>query len=65
MESLPPRSAENVGKERQYRTSLKPAEYLLLEQEALERGLTPYKLTQHVMSLYVNGQLTEKEESQS
>jgi len=32
----------------------------LLEQEASERGLTPYKLTAQVMALYVQGDLVPK-----
>jgi len=59
-ELLPPRDTSNSSKERHYRTALKPAHYILLEQEASERGLTPYKLTAQVMALYVQGDLVPK-----
>jgi len=57
---LPPKDSNNSSKERHFRTALKPSDYILLEQEASERGLTPYKLTAKVMALYVKGDLVPK-----
>lgn len=59
MAELPSRNQENTAKERVFRTSLQPIDYLKLEKEALERGLTPYKMTSIVMTMYVNAQLQE------
>lgn len=44
--------------DRNYRTALRPDLYLALEMEAQERGgLTPYKLTQIIMTMYLEGRL--------
>jgi len=59
---LPSRTTENTAKERGYRTSLPPLDYLKLEKEALERGLTPYKLTAIIMTMYVNNKLVPEPE---
>ena len=60
MDGLPERSNQ-PKKERAYRTSLPALEFLKLEKEALERGITPYKLTALIMAKYVNGQLQVKQ----
>lgn len=53
---LPPRVElkEQMKAERQYRTALSARNYLKLEVEATERGIKPYKLTQAIMTLYMN-----------
>jgi len=63
--TLPPKSpvSKSVA-DRSYRTAIRPDLYVKLEQEAQERGgLTPYKLTQIVMTMYLQGQLVVVEES--
>lgn len=57
---LPPRTTdpeENMKSERLYRTGLSAKNYLLLETESIQRGIKPFKLTQSVMTLYLNKQL--------
>lgn len=57
---LPPRNAspeDSMKAERIYRTALSAKNYLRLETEAIERGIKPFKLTQSIMTLYVNRQL--------
>jgi hypothetical protein len=59
---LPPKSKTVADLKNQpdrvYRTSIRPDLYLKLEQEAQERGgLTPYKLTTIIMTMYLEGRL--------
>ena len=57
---LPPRTTdpeENMKSERIYRTGLSSKNYLRLETESIERGIKPFKLTQSIMTLYLNKQL--------
>jgi len=56
---LPPKSSPTEPlKDREYRTALRRDLYLKLELEAQERGgITPYKLTQIIMTLYLEGRL--------
>jgi len=57
---LPPRSdhpEQSMKAERLYRTALSAKNYLRLETESIERGIKPFKLTQSVMTLYLNKQL--------
>jgi len=57
---LPPRTTqpeENMKSERVYRTGLSSRNYLRLETESIERGIKPFKLTQSIMTLYLNKQL--------
>lgn len=58
---LPPITAVKPGTERQYRTALSPAYYLRCEEEALQRGLTPYRFTQIIMTMYLDGRLIQAE----
>ncbi|MGR8934837.1 MAG: hypothetical protein ACU837_10680 [Gammaproteobacteria bacterium] len=58
---LPPKTAATPAAERQYRTALKPAYYLRLEKEALERGITPYRFTQIIMTMYLDGRFINKD----
>ncbi|MCK9619165.1 MAG: hypothetical protein M0R47_01370 [Methylobacter sp.] len=56
---LPPKSSSNKKvSDRVFRTALRPDLYLKLELEAQERGgLTPYKLTQILLTMYIEGKL--------
>lgn len=59
MTQLPPKllSTRKVS-DRVFRTALRPDLYLKLELEAQERGgLTPYKLTQILLTMYIEGKL--------
>lgn len=58
MNDLPPKGTAKPGDERQFRTALSPSNYLRLEEESLSRGLTPYRLTQIVLTMYLDGRLT-------
>jgi len=57
--SLPPKSSPSKKvSDRVFRTALRPDYYLQLEMEAQERGgITPYKLTQILLTLYIEGKL--------
>ncbi|MDO9141751.1 MAG: hypothetical protein Q7U38_15640 [Methylobacter sp.] len=55
---LPPKQTDTkVYKDRIYRTALRSDLFLKLEKESQERGLTPYKLTQIITSMYIEGGL--------
>lgn len=56
---LPPIGDMNelLRKDRAFQTALSARNYLLLEKEATQRGIKPYKLTQSVMTLYLHKQL--------
>lgn len=60
--SLPAKSPTNKV-DRGYRTSLPALEFLKLEKESLERGITPFKLTAIIMKMYINGELVLVEEN--
>ncbi|WAR44575.1 hypothetical protein [Methylomonas rapida] len=57
--SLPPRMENKaaLSKERNFRTALSAANYMLLEKEATQRGIKPFTLTKSVMTLYIHRQL--------
>jgi len=59
MTTLPPKSSSTKKvSDRVFRTALRPDLYLKLELEAQERGgITPYKLTQILLTLYIEGKL--------
>lgn len=59
MTVLPPKSSSSKKvSDRVFRTALRPDLYLKLELEAQERGgITPYKLTQILLTLYIEGKL--------
>jgi len=63
--SLPPKSSSTKKvSDRVFRTALRPDLYLKLEIEAQERGgITPYKLTQILLTLYIEGKLLLVEDS--
>lgn len=65
MTILPPKSsASKKVSDRVFRTALRPDYYLKLEMEAQERGgITPYKLTQILLTLYIEGKLVLVEDS--
>ena len=62
-DQLPPRQ-QGVSKhnenDRLYRTALGTRDYLKLEVEAMERGIKPFGLTKHIMTLYINRKLILK-----
>jgi len=62
---LPPKSSSSKKvSDRVFRTALRPDLYLKLEMEAQERGgITPYKLTQILLTLYIEGKLVLVEDS--
>ncbi len=62
MNELPPRVQSAKDQDRQYRTALQGQYYLDLEREATERGITPYRLTQIIMTKYLKGELLIKDE---
>ena len=59
MTQLPPKVKPTKKlSDRVYRTAIRPDLYLKLELEAQERGgITPYMLTQIVMTMYLEGRL--------
>lgn len=64
MSLLPPKiSSTKQPPDRVYRTALRSDLFIKLEQEAQERGgLTAYKLTQIIMTLYLEDKLLLVEE---
>ncbi len=55
---LPPKIKPNKRlADRVYRTAIRPDLFLKLEVEAQERGVTPYMLTQIVMTMYLEGRM--------
>lgn len=59
MTKLPPKAKPDKKQpDRVYRTAIRPDLFLKLEMEAQERGgITPYILTQIVMTMYLEGRL--------
>jgi hypothetical protein len=62
MSMIPPKSTSTTQSERTYRTALDASLYLKLEQESLQRGITPYRMSQAITSSYLSGGLLILEE---
>lgn len=55
MSDLP--AKRDLPRVRKFHGELSPAQYLQLEQDAFQRGVSPYKLTSQVIALYLSGRL--------
>jgi len=50
---------------RLYKTQLPPELYMKLELEALKRGITPFKLTEAIVSAWISGFLISRPSTQA
>jgi len=60
MSELPEKKA--LPRVRKFHGELSPEIYLKLEQDAFQRGVSPYKLCSQVMALFLSGKLTVSSE---